>query len=543
MPASQEDMDRAVAALQGSLGRSGIAMPGLEAATPANALPPVQAAAAPPPPGGITLADPGSIRPMQPVTMTAKPGSPLARAAVASDPLAMQQAPNQRLAAFKQEDLAKAIAALGGGAAAAPADLQLTMPTQVGPSPVQYHPGGWQAGLGGIRPDTEIQMLAAPRKEAEAGEKLARIQGHTTDVIGDMMAQAADEAKAHQAHRAELQARRDAQIDEAIRQREELSAKQAEMNPDGSRFWKNPGSILMAIGAAIQPGNAGMDRLYAAVDRDLNLQKRAFDQQGEKVRQKDTLIAQYDKVFGDRDTRDKAAQADAYENAARRMTAFAEKSKSQELIGTAEVNSAKLMSHAAMLRGQLDQMDHFKPYTTGGVSQGAKVDSSLLVSMPDGKTYRAPDVPTADKLRTNLGFTTQIQSNLNKALAIRKNASSVDMLNPHSTVRKELASLKAETAQIVTVRRGQGAMSKGDQEVADQAIGAIDGFLSNNDQVLRSTVERAGKHMQLELQASRAEEMDPGYGRDTKGEVVPTAKYVGSVAKPNPSMPVGRPLK
>ncbi len=427
--------------------------------------------------------------------------------------------------------------------------LDLTMPTQVGPSaapsasPVQFHAASFDDKRIPEREGTRYQRIRSYEDIGTAEENLAKTTGMAESIIGAGMAEAADNAEASRVEIGRKQADRDAIMDKHLQEREALSKQQAEMNPDGSRFWKNPGSILMAIGAALSPSGRGMQALDNAIAADLNQQKQAQDQKGEQGRQKDILINQYDRVFADRHMRDKALEADAYQNASRRMIAFATASKSPELLARAKVGSAQLNQKALELRGHYDQAAYRAAYVTGGAPAGAKADDSLLIKMPDGKTYKAPDKETANKLRTNLGFTLQIQSNLNRALAIRKNASAVDMLNPHSEARMELKSLKAETAQVVTVRRGQGAMSAGDQAVADDAIGAMDGFMSSNDKVLKSTLQRTGKHMELELQASRAQEMDPGYASDAKGHLVPTADYVGNVASPKPAMPAGRPLK
>lgn len=423
--------------------------------------------------------------------------------------------------------------------------MQLTMPTQVGPQssvipPLVNHSGGWQAGLGGIKPKDEEAMMETFGNEAKASEKVSRVQAQTATVIGDMMDQAAEQSQQHMAHRAVMQAERDAQVDAAIQRRAELSAKQAEMNPDGSRFWHSPGSIFMAIGAAIS--GKGMDRLDNAIKMDLDQQKTEFDQQGEKAKSQDTLIAQYDKVFADRNQRDKAAQADAYENAARRMTAFAERSKAPEIMAQAELNSQRLMGHAAMLRGQLDQMDHYKAYTTGGAA--GKKDLSNIFMGADGKKYVAKNAESRKIAAASNVTYSNIVSALDDYQAALKKLSSKDLAAYKIGVTTSAMS-EAQTAYnhaLSPMRQAQddGVWKKGEVEMLAQTLTPPDHFSGDPNRQADLAKKQAAKVNSHVMQIEDATPVEEGFGYDAAGAFAPVAKYTGEQQVPmKTGMPSG----
>ncbi len=196
------------------------------------------------------------------------------------------------------------------------------------------------------------------------------------------------------------------------------------------------------------------------------------------------------------------------------------------------------------LRQQYDRISHVNSYSVGG-GGGAPKTPQMLIRMPDGSTRVAPTKESYEGATKAIGFTQNIRSNIEKALAIRKNASSYELANPVSSVSKRLVSLQKDTEQLVTVRRGQGAMSKGDEEVAQGALGQFDSFWngSANEDVMRGASERESQHLEGDVNALGAERVDPGYRLDANGRVVPDAEYRGESDKPRPNMPKSREVK
>ncbi len=402
-------------------------------------------------------------------------------------------------------------------------------------SPVVAHAGGFRQDLAGVTKGT----MDARTKNGEAQEENLRQHGMTQAT--NQRLDAANyliEADRVEREAAGIQKRRIERatfVQGKLDEREQLSKEMSETNLDGSKFWKNPGSIVMAVGAALFGRHEDLDK---AIAQDLNMQKDAYARKDKRLGDLDTYVSKTREVNGDKDAADVQAEISAREAAITRIKSMAQNSGSQELIEKGEMAAKDQMDKVLALKSTYEQMMHYKPFTTGG---GAAVQpKGLNIKLPDGRTVRAPNEAKYNEITTKVGQVSNIQANIDRALSLRKGANAIELANPYSAVRKQLESLQAETAQLVTVARGQGAMSAGDQEVANTAIGSMTGLMGSNDDVLRSTRTRFGEQVVRDANALGAEHVDTGYAYDAHGNLTPTSRYVGESDKPGSGkMPKG----
>lgn len=382
-------------------------------------------------------------------------------------------------------------------------------------------------------------------------QEQADIQAHGQKLAAYQLKQMADDAE-DAGIRAELQRQqRERMIDDKIKEVRSLSDAAATAKIEPGRIFSSGGAgtaFMVAIGGALggmlsaRTGgpNQFQETLDKIIDRDISAQRANIDQMHNKAAGARTELGELRDRLGDQRLAEQVQRMRMLQTAGLKIDSIMASTNSDVIRKNGEMARNAVDKQIATTEMELNHLGFRNGYMTGGMAQ--PVDRSLVVRMPDGRAYEMPTKEGADKIRANLGYTLQMQSNINQALAIRKGASAADLVNPYSEVSKKLRSLAADTAQIVTVRKGQGAMSKGDQAVADESIGAMTGPLPNNDNVLRSSHARYGKQMDLELQGSGAEQITPGYRVGPTGQIQTTRQYDLQSASPPPAMPKLNPL-
>ncbi len=420
------------------------------------------------------------------------------------------------------------------------------------PAGPQYIEAGFDARRLPYRPESLARQEAAREGQTAAfitsnrvAEEGARKQAaelqYYADMIEDRNRQSALEEQARQQRYADLR-------DRAAK----LSEEAASVKVQPGRLFADNGAgfgIMAAIGGALggilqarQGGeNQFLKTLDTMIDRDISAQKANIMQGHEKASAAREDYQALRTQLGDERLAEEVHRQRIGNWVGARIQAVAANTNSDLVRERANMALQDLEAWKADRQMQMDPMMYRAAMMVGGQAP-QPTDRSLTVRMPDGRAYEMPTKESADKIRANLGYTLQMQENINQALAIRKSASAADLANPLSTVSKQLKALAADTAEIVTVRKGQGAMSKGDRDVADDSVGAMRGLMSNNDDVLRSSHSRFGKQMQLELRGSGAEEIQAGYRVTPMGQTQTTRQYTGSAVKPPPAMPTVKPL-
>lgn len=395
-----------------------------------------------------------------------------------------------------------------------------------------------------IRQGTIEGFQQAQKDEATAVAAGAKAKMDESVIVANAMGEEAARAERATAERANTELARQkivsghqVQLQNAI----DIAAR-SQVDPN---HWFDSRSTLQKIAATAAVafsgatgGKGGAEMINQQIAADIHAQEANADLRQKNIAARTTALDALRTQFGDARQASIALEMSQREVAIQKMQALAAKSQSPIIKANADAAIAQLRESQAQTQMQFDKMAYVAAHMVGG-NAGGTINQDRIVTTPDGRKIVARSNEEGIALRNRVGAVQNIQDNINKALSIRKSASLIDLANPLSTAHKQLSQLQAETAVLATVARGQGAMSKGDQAVADEAIGSMTGWLSNNDDVLRATHIRWGEQFNREVAGTGAEEVATGYGIDNRGQVAPKASFLGEAVKPRAEMPTG----
>lgn len=410
-----------------------------------------------------------------------------------------------------------------------------------------YHPAGWDSGRDPLRAGTRNQQAADLGAELKADESYNKAVQQQNTIHADDLEGAYEAAE---------RSRLDRQLAESDRQ-QYIQARQAKVDKlideaangkvDTGRLWRNGdagtkiGIVLGGFFGNLIPGvRQVMTAIGASVSDDIQEQRDALERKSHGAEQARGMLGELRQNFGDLRTAELVDEKAKWTNVQTLIDAHA--SRAQNPIQQAQADKLRVAvgEKLTALQAQIDTVTHVNAFTSGAAAPNGK---GFVVKLPDGRQVLAPNEQKFNELTAKSAQVSNIQSNINKALALRKSANPLELANPLSSVHRQLASLQAETAQLVTVARGQGAMSKGDQDVANDAIGNMTGFLGNNDEVLRSTSGRFGEQLSRDADALGAEHVQTGYAVGADGRLTRDVSLVGQADKPRPNMPKGKPVR
>ncbi len=395
-------------------------------------------------------------------------------------------------------------------------------------------------GTIGQRFRNEADMGAGIQHEMTAQQRQNKIVGLTLQnqeyEQADELAKNKAEEDQRQARVAIRAAKRDKAIDDAANGKE-----------DPNRIFNNADTgtkIALGIGAffgGLIPGvRPLMDMLGGNIQRDIEAQRQDKHNKQWGVEQKRLAMGQDREDDQDHRSFELQNQAQKWALAEKQIKSLMLRTDDPILKARGEQALAATGARITGLKQEYDRLSYVRPQVVGG---GSSTGKGFVVKLPDGRQVLAPNEKKFDELTTKSAQVTNIQSNISRALSLRKNANALELANPLSATHRQLAALQAETAQLVTVARGQGAMSKGDQAVADEAIGSMTGIMDNNNEVLRSTGARFGEQLSREADALGAEHVQTGYQVDANGRIQRDVALTGEADKPRPNMPKGKPVR
>lgn len=123
------------------------------------------------------------------------------------------------------------------------------------------------------------------------------------------------------------------------------------------RFWRNPGGIMAAIGAALislaAGPEAGMKVINGAIERDLELQRQEHEWMQADKRGLETNVGIYRQLVGDAEAGDALQEAATREATAQKILEVSANLKSKVAIQNARAQAAMLMQQAGHLRTQV----------------------------------------------------------------------------------------------------------------------------------------------------------------------------------------------
>jgi hypothetical protein len=236
-----------------------------------------------------------------------------------------------------------------------------------GPSPqpqvAQAAPRMRPAGGGGGMPSNRAEIVGAMKAGGEADQGLLRAQATSQAQLADMQDEQRYAAEHRMAEREARRSQRDQLLDRQMGQLQESIDNVSRTQFDSGRIFKNPGGVLMAIGAALGGGaaarvtgrNDGQVALQAALDRDFNEQKANAEVKSEKARLQGNLVQQMRSVFGDREQADLAAEITHKEMAAMQIAALGSRSKVPEIQAQAQKLAAEVRGQVATMKERWQQ--------------------------------------------------------------------------------------------------------------------------------------------------------------------------------------------
>jgi hypothetical protein len=401
----------------------------------------------------------------------------------------------------------------GGGGAPRPKEVDLLTPTQR----KEYERG------------MAMQRDAATQGAERVGQQLQVQEAAAHDYERNLQAEEAGRARAEQTRADELRFREQDYRD-AVDQAAKFRIDPTRSSRGGAWFADAMGVLL--TGLAGKPELA-LDQIDKRIARDVDAQRAEYQALRDKAGGAQNAYGMAMQRFGDARAAEKVARDALAQQYGAQMQRAAIGMKSVDAENAAQKMMADIQSKYAA-----DTLQFLKATPTGGGAPALKLpdlDEKSLVTGPDGKSYY---VTEGEKTRAKMGAISDITANLDEAIKLRASASPLDMINPYSAVRQRLESLQADTATKRTVYSGQGAMSKGDQEVADKAIGAMTGLLGGNTETLKATRNQLGAEAQRALVSQNAMPvqvvtmLNPKTGIPER-KVIPSGQtYSGPAAKP-----------
>ncbi len=484
---------------------------------------------------GLEMGDPGLLKKQGPADVMAAPGSALERSL-----------PPERVAAINNEDkdartglsvaamnsaTRKADAAKSGGAPASEASEAPRGAPAMGDtgglppqfSPVVSHAGGFRQDLAGVTKGT----MDARTKNAEGLAEDDRAHGMTQAVNARLDAanymKEAERADTEAAHIQQRRIERANFVQGKLDERETLSKEMSETNLDGSKFWKNPGSIVMAIGAALLGRGEDLDK---AIAQDLNMQKDAYARKDKRLGDLDTYVSKTREVNGDKDAADVQAEISARESAITRIKAMAQNSGSQELIEKGEMAAKKQQDAVDALKSTYEQMMHYKPFTTGGGMAATKPqDSERYVPALGGNAPTKEEAIRARKLTAALQ---EYDKHANELLALREkteNFASPDQVAAMNFRSGRMALLQKDINEL-------GQVTGADISLMPLAPDAGSAWTPGTSAKIRESLKQTAYSRTALKQNLGIVEANRQIAPNAKGEMAVQDRLTGGIARP-----------
>lgn len=407
--------------------------------------------------------------------------------------------------------------------------------------------GGWSDSQSPIRRstfDAERNALAG-QGEAEAGLGVAQRLNNAEQ--SDYMAHAAEDAERRAAEAGLREQNRRDTIEGQNRELQKAisEAKNAKVTHEGF-LERNPGAILMGIGAAIggalsartgQP-NESMKSLDNTIETDLQLQRDAANRKQANVGNQQNIISLMRAKFGDERQADLAAEVAQRNIVGMHLDRLGAKAKDRETEAKIGIVKADNDAKLAELQGKWDQLTHYAAYT------GApKVDSATqgrMIQLEDGRTVLAPTTEEAAKLRLHGAAIKDLERTAKEIDKLRSDPKAYDPTGmTDSSV--ELKRLAAE--MTLNVRRIEDIRSpgKGTSDLAKEIIGNPESLLSHTGARALAYAASERKNFDTAVRGLGGEQVQRGYRiNPATGELDATAPLMGDQVNPRPAQTVAR---
>lgn len=407
------------------------------------------------------------------------------------------------------------------------------------------HPGGWSDTASPIRRSTYEQQRAALEGmgEAEAQYGVAQRLGNAERAA--FMAEETEraerriaDARAREQIRALSMELQNRELDKAI-----AEANDAKVTREGF-IERNPGSILMAVGAAIGGAlrartglpNESLKALDNTMQEDLQLQREAANRKDKAVDRQHNLISMMRTRFGDERQADLAAEMAQRGLVGMHLDRLDAKAKDRETEAKIGIVKADNDQKLADLKAKWDQLTHYNAFTTGGSQQLKSEDQGRLMQLEDGRTVMAPRAEEATKAREQQVVVRDLER---MATQINKLRDDPEAYVPFTTKRGRLKELGTSFVDAVRLAGKSGTLDKGFAEQAVERFGdPVDPTSHFGDRVSEFS-KRARTSYEDQIRTWGGEQVQRGYTATPQG-LKPTATFTGNQVNPRPPKTVPR---
>jgi hypothetical protein len=383
--------------------------------------------------------------------------------------------------------------------------------------PMHTIPGHWQPGtrsegrqgtefdpemMGGSQAHSDVaagHRLIAADKQLEAAQQQGVADAVYAAAHADASKRAADQIQALQVQKEQYIAKEQTKLADLSVAAQKQVDPEAAKGSGGAQMLAAIGIALGQFGASLNGGqNAALSIVNANIDRNIKAQEANIANAGKARDREASLYRQNLEAFGDKERATLATKMQYLEQvkgmadqqyAAAKNTA--NEGQYHSFIAGVNDEIAKTGKDWTQLTGvQVTKQanEHYQgAQTVGGPGAGQKGKEKLYVPALGGY---ARDEETARKLNGHGALRTQINEDLHTIhglLTEAKGLNSVSDYGRMQEIRTQIDALKHGVLQKTTVLADQGAMSKGDQSVAEarSSLESVDPQLKTDAQIGR----------------------------------------------------------
>jgi len=378
---------------------------------------------------------------------------------------------------------------------------------------------------------------AAQNAGVAAGLKAQALDDQSKDITGKANARAADQQR----------------MQDAI---DSMSKDVADQKIDPDHYIKNASTasklgFIIAAGlggyASTRSGgpNVAVQMLQKSIDDDIAAQRNAIELKKGRVGDMKGALAEAYRRTGNLEQAEAVARVAVNNAIDAKAAQYAAGANSEKVNANYEQLSAGLQAQNAET---MAKMNKYVPAQTvaggGGIGKGS-VDNKLVVPMGDGKGIVARSEQEAQKIREKLAAKETITQGLAELKSMDQGATFADRANPMSAFNQQKSAKLAQLRTRATVFEGQGAMSKGDADNTNEAIGALTGlaqYTGNQTKIIDNAIHGFNASVEQELRGQDGLVVHQGIAQDAHGNIqqtwTPSGESYGAKAKPaNPVDP------
>lgn len=249
------------------------------------------------------------------------------------------------------------------------------------------------------RENYEQATKVQPEKAASAVMEAGQAKAGAGQQLGDFYtAERGRQEQAQSVMRAQ-QLRDQQEYEARVRQLDSASDAIARHRLDQGRFFKSPGNIIAALGAAVmQLGTnepIGVKLISGAIDRDLQVQRAEHDFLQADKQGLETNVGLFRQLAGDKQAGDLLHEAKMRETAALKVQEIGAQLQSKEAVASAKAISAQLLQQAAQMRMNAHaQLVYRAPSVTSPAMRGALMTGDVQ-AFPQVDPQTGAPVPQA----------------------------------------------------------------------------------------------------------------------------------------------------